>query len=105
MFIKDIEFIDPLSKKDLKEDMTITGGASAYAATDIDADDSGIVATASAKATGKYSKAIVKTKVKFKKKGKKRGKNYGYGAGYSVAYGTDSYGSIVKDFSSDFLAF
>ena len=108
MFIQDIEFIDPLSQKDLQSNSAITGGASAVAMTEVDTDDGDVIyAAAGAKATGDYSKAIVGTKVKLNKKGKKRKKGYkaGYTAAYGAAYGVDRYDSLVKDVSTTFAAF
>ena len=105
MFIQDIEFIDPLSQKDITTDLTVTGGASAVAMTEANADDGDVIyAVAGAKATGDYSKAIVKTKAKLKKKGKK-GYKAGYTVAYGAAYGADRYGSFAKDISTSFAEF
>ena len=105
MFIQDIEFIDPLSQKDLTSDLTITGGASAATVTEADADDGDVIyAGAKAQATGNYSKAITKTRAKLKKKGKKSYKS-GYTAAYGTAYGADRDGSFDKDMSASFAAF
>lgn len=104
MFIQDIEFIDPLSQKDLNSDLAVTGGASAVATTKADTDDGDVIyAGAKAEATGDYSKAITKTRAKLKKKGKKSYKS-GYVAAYGAAYGADRYGSFEKDMSASFAA-
>ena len=107
MFIQDIEFIDPLSQKDLQSNSAIKGGASAVAMTEANADDGDVIyAVAGAKATGDYSKAVVGTKAKLNKKGKKGKKGYkaGYSAAYGTAYGVDRYDSLVKDVSASFAA-
>ena len=103
MFINDIEFIDPLSQKDLKSDLTITGGASAVAKTYTSADESGVSAKGYAKAKGKKSSSIAKTNVKFNVKKGKNGKVYisGYSAAYGSAYGADHDGyALDKDLST-----
>lgn len=103
MFINDIEFIDPLSQKDLKSDLTVRGGASAVVETHTSADNSDVSATAYAKAKGKKSGSIAKTNVKFKVKKGKNGKVYisGYSAGYGSAYGADLDGyALDKDLST-----
>ena len=107
MFIQDIEFIDPLSQKDLTSDLTVKGGASAATIAKADTDGGDVVyAVAGAKATGDYSKAIVGTKVKLNKSKKgKKGYKAGYAAAYGTAYGVDRYDSLVKDASASFAAF
>lgn len=112
MFIQDIEFIDPLSQKDLTSDLTVKGGASAVAIVEADTDGGNVVyAVAGAKATGDYSTAIAGTKAKLGKRSTKSKKGYtagyttGYTAAYGVAYGVDRYNSVVKDVDAIFAAF
>ena len=103
MFINNIEFIDPLSQKDLKSDLTVRGGVSAVAKTYTSADNDEVFGTAYAEAKGKKSRSITKTNVKLKVKKSKLGKVYitGYSAGYGSAYGADldAY-ALDKDISS-----
>ena len=64
VFIQNIEFIDPLSKKDRRSNFSIRGGASAIAKTYASTSDGEVYAKAYAKGTGDYSSSAVNTKVK-----------------------------------------
>lgn len=105
MFIQDIEFIDPLSQKDIESNSAIRGGASAYVSTEAIADDGKVYASAYAKAKGKKNSSVAKTRIKLGKKGKlgKKRRSIGYSAGYGGAYAADLDGVVLeKGLSLDF---
>lgn len=99
MFINDLEFINPLSQRDLKNNSAIRGGASAYASAETDINDGAVYSMASATATGDYSRSTSKTSAKLIVKKNRRGKGkrvVGYSKALGYALGKDRYEAPVR---------
>ncbi|MGF1588940.1 MAG: hypothetical protein ACFCU7_06815 [Pleurocapsa sp.] len=100
MFIHDLEFIDSFDREYRRDNLGITGGASASTIANTSTTDGAVFATASASASGDYNRSQATTGAKLLVKSPYLyGGGYiaGYGTGYGIAYGADRYSTAVTD--------